>query len=285
MADMNDFAGQFAQGALTVTGVYRTALKPGRYEGHTQAYPTSSAGLVFAVCGEAVFTFDGTHYELRKGTIVHGGKQMTLSLMVGEQGFEYVLVHYSLLDAKGTDMSVCRSHFRLGAKLNSGLEGKLTALYQAGAIPGPIYAVRVKELFYGLLHDLLTGSRETSHKSGGTIVERTLAYIHENYMETISLNSLAGMQGMEAKPFAYLFRKYAGLFPIDYVIQYRIKKAMQLLAATDKSISDIAACVGYADAHYFSRLFKRHAGRSPSAFRAGLGNNPLPDSIIVHSHR
>ncbi|MFD0672880.1 helix-turn-helix transcriptional regulator [Cohnella sp. GCM10027633] len=70
---------------------------------------------------------------------------------------------------------------------------------------------------------------------------------------------------MKPKYFSYLFRKYVGIGPIDYLIQYRMNRARELLATGQFSVAEVARSVGYLDAYYFSRLFKKHAGLPPGA--------------------
>ncbi|MGO4184478.1 helix-turn-helix transcriptional regulator [Paenibacillus sp. TAF43_2] len=62
------------------------------------------------------------------------------------------------------------------------------------------------------------------------------------------------------------FHKYTGFRPIDYVINYRMERASDLLKAGNYSIHDIAVSVGYTNSLYFSRLFKKKFGLSPSAY-------------------
>ncbi|MFD1957454.1 helix-turn-helix domain-containing protein [Paenibacillus thailandensis] len=273
MADLNELARQFAEGALTIAGVYRSELKPGSYYGHTKDRPTPSAGFVFALRGQASFIFDGTPYELVPGSIVHGGKRMTLRLEVGPSGFEYILIHYALNGPKGEPAGYSEAHYRLDGRRIPNLEEKLAALHSASASPGPMQAVRVKELFYGLLFHILTGMRNERNRDSTTVVEQAMEYIHGHYMEPLTLKQLADMHGLSVKRFSYLFRKYTGLFPIDYLIQHRMNRAKQLLAASPCNVNEIASSVGYADAHYFSRLFKKHTGVTPTAFRSGFGQS------------
>jgi len=60
---------------------------------------------------------------------------------------------------------------------------------------------------------------------------------------------------------------HTGMTIHQYVIQLRIKKALNLILNTDKSICDISLEVGYEDIHYFSRLFKKKTGYTPSIIK------------------
>ena len=77
--------------------------------------------------------------------------------------------------------------------------------------------------------------------------------------------------GLSEYHFIHLFREYTGFSPHAYVTRLRLDKAKDLMVSTTMNISEIAFAVGYANPLYFSRLFKRHTGLSPSRFRTGAG--------------
>ncbi|MBB6731039.1 helix-turn-helix domain-containing protein [Cohnella zeiphila] len=272
--DWGELAGQFARAALTIEGVYRTALEPGVYGGHSRAHPTPHSGFVFALQGSAAFAFDGVSCELSPGKIVHGAKDAELTLTVGAAGFEYVLVHYSLAGTGAEPEPYAHKHFLIDAGTRPPAVEPLLKLHEAARRPDAFSALKSRELFYAVLHEALTGARQRSHGAENDAVERAISHIHERYAEPLTLASLAERHGIKPKRFAYLFRQYAGLYPIDYLIRHRIERAKELLASQSLAVSEVAESVGYADAHYFSRLFRRHTGRSPSSFRDKSGNRP-----------
>ena len=66
---------------------------------------------------------------------------------------------------------------------------------------------------------------------------------------------------------ATLFKKETGKNFLEYVTELRIQKAKNYLIQTDYDIAEIAASVGYGDLKYFSKLFRKNTGLSPSEFR------------------
>ena len=66
------------------------------------------------------------------------------------------------------------------------------------------------------------------------------------------------------------FREYTGSTPTQYILSLRISNAQSLLENTSCNITEIAEIVGYDNPLYFSRLFKKQSGMSPSAFRRQL---------------
>ena len=67
--------------------------------------------------------------------------------------------------------------------------------------------------------------------------------------------------------FTVNFKKITKFTPMQYIISLRIESAMNLLGNTDYSISQVAEAVGYDNALYFSRIFRKYTGMSPSDYK------------------
>lgn len=80
---------------------------------------------------------------------------------------------------------------------------------------------------------------------------------------------LARRAGLGVDTFARRFRASVGVSPREFLVQARIDAAKAALRMTGDSIGAIAERLGFCDIYHFSRLFRQHAGRSPSAFRNG----------------
>jgi YesN/AraC family two-component response regulator len=92
-------------------------------------------------------------------------------------------------------------------------------------------------------------------------------YIQEHYNENISVNDLAERYDMSSNYFSAIFKKEQHQSPVDYITTLRVKKAMELLECSDKSVVDIAKKVGYEEASYFYRVFKKYTGMTPLHYR------------------
>ncbi|UKS30887.1 response regulator [Paenibacillus sp. HWE-109] len=99
------------------------------------------------------------------------------------------------------------------------------------------------------------------------------AYIQSRYAEDISLSKLAALLHMSEAHFSRLFRKRVGTSFIDYVTQIRMEQAKQLLGLPDARINEVSVSVGYQDARYFSQIFRKYTGKTPTEFRNGRGYN------------
>ena len=98
-------------------------------------------------------------------------------------------------------------------------------------------------------------------------VQKIMEYIEANYRENISLEELAAYVHMNRSYVSHLFKKETGDNLYNYLQQYRLEKAKELLEHTRDSIQEICWKVGIQDSGYFSKLFKKYAGMTPLEYR------------------
>jgi len=98
-------------------------------------------------------------------------------------------------------------------------------------------------------------------------VKQAINYLEQEYCKDITLNMLASHVNLSANYLGALFKKETGFSPIEYLIQYRISKAKELIASTDHRTYEIAEQIGISDYSYFSRIFRKLVGKSPSEYR------------------
>ena len=99
-------------------------------------------------------------------------------------------------------------------------------------------------------------------------VEEALKYLESRYGSTsLSIQKLADELGLDRSYLHRLFRHATGCSPQEYLLDIRIRKACDMLRQTRLPIAIIAMSVGYEDTLYFSRLFKKKKGVTPSCYR------------------
>lgn len=104
----------------------------------------------------------------------------------------------------------------------------------------------------------------------GDIIERVKQYIEQNYAdEELSLNVVASQVNFSPNHLSMIFSQETGQSFIKYLTDYRMNIAKELLKCTSKRSSAICAEVGYKDPHYFSYLFKKTQGMTPTQYRGG----------------
>jgi two-component system response regulator YesN len=99
------------------------------------------------------------------------------------------------------------------------------------------------------------------------LISQARQYIADHFTGQISLESVAESIALSPPYFSRLFSSQVGKTFIDYLTELRIAKASQLLRDSQLSIKEICSAVGYSDPNYFSRIFKKVTGRTPSEFR------------------
>ncbi|WP_379127530.1 bifunctional transcriptional activator/DNA repair enzyme AdaA [Paenibacillus sp. sgz500958] len=98
-------------------------------------------------------------------------------------------------------------------------------------------------------------------------VEIITNYIDQNYMDPLTLETLADMCHGSPYHLHRTFKKIMHITPVDYIQHTRITKATEYLIQSDRSIADIAAQVGLPNTPYFITLFKKKTGLTPVQYR------------------
>ncbi len=98
------------------------------------------------------------------------------------------------------------------------------------------------------------------------MLRKTMAYMRTNYMKPLPIASLAGMSGLTPSSFSRGFKQLAGKTPGAFLTQLRIDRAKSLMLEPDMNFKQIAGIVGFQDELYFSRVFKKQEGVSPTIY-------------------
>lgn len=100
-----------------------------------------------------------------------------------------------------------------------------------------------------------------------TQMELAIQFFNDHYHTEISIEEYAASRGMSISWFIRSFKQYTHTTPMQYLVERRMTNAQVLLETTNYSISEIANLVGYDNPLYFSRIFKKQKGMSPSDYR------------------
>lgn len=100
-----------------------------------------------------------------------------------------------------------------------------------------------------------------------TRLDRALEFIEASLAESVGLPAMGDAAGLSASHFVRQFRARVGVAPHQYLVQRRVASAKHRLEATNASIARIAFDCGFANQEHLTRVFKRHCGVTPAAYR------------------
>lgn len=133
----------------------------------------------------------------------------------------------------------------------------------------------------GLLYEIMAYYKEPEMKNmegdikipdepGSQYIKQALQIIHYEYDGDLSVSKISEKIHISQNYMCRLFNRFMGCSPQAYIVKYRIGVAKELMEKTDWKIGIIAETVGYMDALYFSQIFRRITGLTPSQYRKGL---------------
>lgn len=147
---------------------------------------------------------------------------------------------------------------------------------------GPLSRLRVDALAQDLgihllrQHSSLQGTRPLSNLDRGRLapwqVKRATEFLMANLEEDVSLQALADTVRLSAFHFARAFKASLGSPPQRWLMERRVDRARELLAATQMGLAEIALACGFASQSHFTTAFKRHTGVTPGVWRAFVRN-------------
>lgn len=254
--------------------------------------------LLLILSGEFHVIEDGVEHVLRKGDVFflkagvkHWGVDKTA------KGTSWYWVHFypPEIDDPGLPKASAiqvRSAFyaaeqyhrwvtlpkRLQLKDSTDLTSRLAHLHRLFGKTSPLHRYWVSARFYEVLLALLESAAEQREASSRKqlLAAMVQEYIDTHYQRPIDSESISRELGMNYRYLSTVFREATGLRLRGYLNLVRVRQATHLLRNTAYNISEIAHRVGFADPLYFSRIFKRETGISPTEYRQTL--NP-PSSV------
>lgn len=170
------------------------------------------------------------------------------------------------------DIKLKVMEFILFAEQKAFLSGGMTYyfLYRKDYLPTLIQIENYEQLRKWFIDKITQACRNIVTKreeQTSGIIRKAKAYIEENYMRDISLDEVSRIVDISPYYFSKLFKEKTGQNFIEYLTNIRIEKAKKLLLQSDMNIKNICVDIGYSDPNYFSRIFKKMVGVTPTEYR------------------
>ena len=135
-------------------------------------------------------------------------------------------------------------------------------------------AIKTVSLLYSTISEITEKSLPL--KSGESMMNNfasfadVLSHIGTHLAENIMQETLSGIAGLSPDSFYRQFKKVIGVSPKDYIIAERLRRARTMLVLTDLTVGEVSAAVGYENQFYFSGLFSKKHGVSPTGYKKSV---------------
>ena len=120
-------------------------------------------------------------------------------------------------------------------------------------------------------------SEESENSQTALVMAHVRRYLEDNYMFDLSLDSVGEILHISPAYLSAQFKKYQKMNFLDCLTELRINAAKELLADPFRSSAEVASMVGYEDASYFARAFKKRTGMTPTQYRRQAGRKAKAD--------
>lgn len=135
--------------------------------------------------------------------------------------------------------------------------------------------VRRQRLLYTIIEAFYLQTAQEQEQDTEQGLLRSLTRIQHNYADSLTRDQLADIAGLSPWHYSRKFHEYTGMPPLHYLSAYRIYRAQEHLLTSTLRTREIAARVGFEDASYFSRRFKKRVGCSPRDYAATVASRRI----------
>ena len=246
--------------------------------------------LLLIQAGRGQIAFDGRRYAALAGDLFFYGPEQRHEIVSTESPTLRLLgIHFVFEDCNWSEVDTRGLSTTRRASRGNTIQCPLTPAPPARSTPGPevfrlaqqivlsysihgyTHAVRQRGLMLLLLTAWLTEPVPSEESSwvDAQPVRHAQTMLHAGFAKTIRRDEVARQVGLSPAHFTRLFKQVTGLTFQDYLIHLRLAHARQLLLEGTLNVTEVARQSGFTDPYYFSRIFHRRVGCSPSRYQRG----------------
>lgn len=245
-------------GALK-TDKFMTSIRPPRND-YMLIYHYAGKGWT-EINGKQLNTYPGDVVYLKPGAPLH---------FALEQNAMHFWIHFtgSAVDDMFKECGIAETG-KYSTVASNDLWEILTDIYIHQSIPSTSMQLQAKSFFFqflSLLAEFLTPDQTGKNVIREKKIYPALKEMQINFDKNHKIEYYANLCDISLSSFQHIFTKITGITPQKYLTTIRMETAKKMLSSGNISIKDIAARVGYEDQLYFSRIFKKTVGVSPSEY-------------------
>lgn len=221
-----------------------------------QGYLTTRNALMFPLEGCAKITVSNQQFEGKKGTLLYISKNQHLNILVDEY-YSYINIYMNHGLENSFALEISYHEFAKAFVELAKAEQHVDDLRK--------FFLRTKYLSY--IFCKFGRSKKQNFLNKIALVKKVEAFILEHLDQKLSMTEIESAMDVDISRINYVFKKYHHLSLHHYVIEMKMKKAIELIGIEGMSVKEASEQLGYDDPLYFSRLFKKKVGFSPGLLK------------------
>ena len=221
--------------------------------------------LIYVTDGAFGTEIDNTIFNLKKGAVVLFPPKYKYHYW-GEIPSKYLCAHFtgSYAERLLTDLGFSLRPYVLENEFSPKIKSLFDKMLDQYTAKGPFWKYSLACLLEEIL---LTIAISREENNGYRTFKESIKYIRANFTKKIHIPFLAKLEGLSNSRYITLFHEEMGKTPSEYILEMRLNRACDLLLTTDMPINLVGNLSGYTDQYFFSKIFKKHIGVSPIAYR------------------
>ena len=219
-----------------------------------------SDGFVIFLYGEAEYYFDKYSFAADSKNFIYLAKDSIYKIKISAKS-KFICIDF---DFNSSDKPRISSAFK---NISPALKNEFLKLFYLWNKKSPWYIPQMFSAIYKLYSEAIKSENKEYIKKN-EIFSKITAFIFEHYTEpNFSIQDIADYINISETHLRRIFKKSINLSPLKYINFLKLEKAKNMLIASNYTVTEVAHSAGFEDPYYFSRLFKKETGISPSAYR------------------
>ncbi len=234
---------------------------------HKKFYPIKpqgrpSDGFIYLLEGKAHYTLEGGEFDVSAGDVILLCRGSRYSIDILSENYRFIFADFDFSGSVRSDVfSVVNT---------KGTENLFCSMLEKWRQNKPAVKEECISLLYRVYAEIVRNESAVYIPSAYRVrLEGAVQFIADNFAdETLSVQTVAEHTGMSETHFRRLFKDAYHLSPVKYLTLMRINRAKELIRYTAYQFSQIAVETGFSNVYYFSRIFKKEVGITPTEYRA-----------------
>lgn len=233
---------------------------------------TFSDNYVMVIClsGKAYYTLpDNTNLTARKNRVLlFPPCNIRSGNSDHDDPWHFISVNFNLNYINGNENDLSEAVSLYVDNVSESVRQKFITLSSIWKKKEYMYKLKCRILIQDILFDIINLGKTSKYLYGHyNEIEKTVSYLRENFTKKISSYELTKIHNLSETHFRKLFRESMGMSVKEYIIKIRLEYAKDLINSGEFNITEAAAACGISDVYYFSSLFKKKYGYSPSKIK------------------